>query len=100
MALGIVIHFVYCGYNFLKQKQVTSVIGAGLLSQSASVYAASTDSIPEIKLQLIYLLIQAACTLTLAIISYFLLQCIKYFFKINSSAKNPYTELEIINGIP
>ena len=97
--VGTISSLCFC-YIFIKQKQVTSVIGAGLLSQSASVYAASTDSIPEIKVQLIYLLIQAACTLALAIISYFLLQCIKYFFKIYSSAKIPTLNQELLIGYP
>ena len=87
-------------YICIKHKQVASVIGAGLLSQSKPVYADSDASIPELKLQLIYLLIQAACTLALAIISYFLLQAVKILFRKYSSAKIPILNQELLFGYP
>ena len=97
--VGTISSLCFC-YIFIKQRQVASVIGAGLLSQSTSVYATSPDGIPELKLQFIYLLIQAACTLALAVISYFLLQGIKYLFRIYSSAKIPTLNQELLIGFP
>ena len=71
-----------------------------MLSQSTPVYADHDASIPELKLLFIYLLIQATCTLALAIISYFLLQTVKIIFRKYRFAKIPNLNQELLIGYP
>ena len=92
----------YC-YTLIKHKQVASVVTAGLLSQTSKSYAYSDcdpNESDEHNLKFIHLLVQAVCTLVLAIIIFITIQSLRRFYNYYLNAGIPRLNQELELGYP